>query len=121
MKRVLSLILLGAALCGCSATVNGQARFRTTVGFIQSHCSSLLGKEVVIEGIYKGWDCPPDCPNPGNTRSDACVFEGKSCIYLLGTGGLDPLKDLNKRVRVKGIVEQKNGICYLKAVEVNEL
>ncbi|ADU96954.1 hypothetical protein [Thermovibrio ammonificans] len=111
-KAAAALALLIITGCG-SVQVNSEARFRVTVGEILKECPKLKGKEVVVTGTYKGWDCPPDCKNPGITRSDSCISDGTGCIYLRGTGGFDPLLDRGKKVEVTAVVKEKKGTCYL--------
>ena len=122
MIRFFTLIFL-TLLSGCATVnVNGEARVRLfTVGEILKNCPALSGKEVVVEGTYRGWSCPADCRNPGVTRSDVCITDSTGCIYLSGTSGLDPLTDRGKRVRVLALVSRKGSICYLKPEKVDEL
>ncbi len=122
MIRFFTLIFL-TLLSGCATVnVNGEARVRFfTIGEILKNCPALSEKEVVVEGTYRGWNCPADCRNPGTTRSDVCITDSTGCIYLSGTGGLDPLIDRGKRVRVLALVSRKGSICYLKPEKVDEL
>ena len=120
-RLALLLLLLFFSSCG-TVRVNGEANFRLiTVGELLKNCPSLLGEEVIVEGTYRGWNCPSACRNPGVTRSDVCLVDSTGCIYLSGTGGLDPLTDRGKRVKVVGVVSERNGICYLKPERVDEL
>lgn len=122
MLRLFTL-LFAALLFGCATvSVNGEANVRlTTVGEVLKNCSLMLGKEVVLEGTFRGWSCPAECRNPGITRSDACITDSTGCIYIAGTGGLDPLTDKGKKVRVLAFVSKKGNICYLKPEKVDEL
>lgn len=105
-----------------SLQVNGEARLRfLTAGELLKKCSSLTGKEVAVEGTYMGWSCPQNCRHPGITRSDSCLVDSTGCIYISGTGGLDPITDRGKRIRVKGVVSLNRGVCYLKPERVDEL
>jgi len=122
MLRLIPLLFIALLFSCATVRVNGEARVRlTTVGEILRNCSSMLGKEVVLEGTYRGWSCPAECRNPGITRSDACITDSTGCIYMAGTGGLDPLTDRGKEVRVLAFVSKKGDICYLKPEKVDEL
>ena len=122
MVRVVSLLFFLIFFSCGTVRVNGEANFcLITVGELLKNCPSLLGKEVVVEGTYRGWNCPAVCRNPGVTRSDVCLVDSTGCIYLSGTGGLDPLTDRGKKVRVEGVVSEKNGICYLEPEGIDEL
>ncbi len=121
LRYIVPVFLLLISSCG-SVTLNTEARLKLfTVGELLKNCPSLLGKEVVVEGTYRGWNCPSACRNPGVTRSDVCLVDSTGCIYLSGTGGLDPLTGRGKRVKVVGVVSERNGICYLKPERVDEL
>lgn len=122
MLRFFSLLLL-VLFSGCATVrVNGEARVRLlTVGEVLKNCSSLSGKEVLVEGVYRGWSCPVECGNPGVTRSDSCITDSTGCIYIAGTGGLNPLTDKGKTVRVQAVVSKKKNVCYLKPEKVDEL
>ncbi len=116
---LLSLLFISSC---ASLQVNGEARFRLlTAGAVLKSCSSLAGKVVAVEGTYMGWNCSKECRHPGVTRSDSCIVDSTGCIYISGTGGLDPVIDRGKRVRVEGIVSLNRGVCYLKPVRVDEL
>jgi predicted RNA-binding Zn-ribbon protein involved in translation (DUF1610 family) len=83
---------------------------------------SACSREVVFEGKYLGWKCPKTCVHPGITRSDACVETKKfGCIYLKGTGNLDPILDSGKRFIFRGILKRKNNVPYVEVLEVRKL
>jgi hypothetical protein len=45
--------------------------------------------------------------------------EGNYCIYSVGTGLLNPLKDVGKKLTVRAKVKRnQKGICYLVVEEV---
>jgi hypothetical protein len=124
MKRLFALTALGSLLIGSCATVkgNGELNYRfEKVAYVVNHCKALKGKEVVLKVTYRGWSCPKECRHPGITRSDSCFVDSTGCIYAYGTGGLDPITDVGKEVIVKATVNEKNGVCYLKVVKVNEV
>lgn len=123
MKKFILTLLLVSLFSSCSSVVvNGEARFRlSTVGELLKNCRNLKGKKIAVEGIYRGWNCPRGCKNPGITRSDSCISDDTGCIYISGTAGLDPISDRGKRVRIEGTVLESSGICYLKPERVDEL
>ena len=123
LRKLLNLTLIVLFFSSCSSvTLNGEARFRLeTIGNIKKNCNRLTGKEVVIRAKYMGWNCSAECNNPGITRSDSCIVDSTGCIYLRGTGGLNPLIDRGKEFLFKGVVKEFNNICYLKVVKADEI
>jgi len=122
VKRIISVLFL--ILSGCSSVqMNGETRIRIeNISSILNNCSSLIGKTVTVKAEYKGWDCPSGCKNPGITRSDSCIVDKTGCIYLMGTGKLNPIIDKNKIFLFRAEVETtKDGTCYLKVVKSNEV
>ena len=116
MRRFFLLPFIGFFFTACSPQSGVQ---KVSVSQLVENCDRLLHKEVRFEGTYLGWSCPKNCPNPGVTRSDTCISDGNGCIYMVGTGGLDPLADRGKRVLVEGRVEKtKSGVCYIQPVRV---
>lgn len=121
IRSIFVVLLLFLSSCA-SVQVNGEARVRlSTVSQVLKNCPSLVGERVVIEGVYRGWSCPEGCRNPGVTRSDACIVDSTGCIYISGTGGLSPVMDRGKLVRVEGVVSKKGEICYLKPERLDVL
>lgn len=122
MSRLIFAVLFLFLSSCASVQVNGEARIRlSTVSQVLKSCPSLVGEKVVVEGVYMGWSCPEGCRNPGVTRSDACVVDSTGCIYISGTGGLSPVVDRGRHVRVEGIVSEKGGICYLEPERLDVL
>jgi len=105
--------------CG-SVQFNGEGRFRIEkIGYIKENCEKLLNSEVLIDGIYRGWNCPKECGAPPVTRSDVCITDSTGCIY--STPFLSPIGDSGKRVVFLAKVKEKEGSCYLKAEKVYEV
>ncbi len=124
MKRFLSLSFLAIFSFSCVApTVNGGINLRyEQVGEILKHCDDLEGKKVAVRAVYEGWHCIEGCVHPGLTRSDTCVMDSSGCIYLKGTGGLDPVMDRGKEVFFRAVVKKTpKGVCYLEVQSVDEV
>jgi hypothetical protein len=104
-------------------TVNGGINLRyEQVGEILKHCDDLEGKKVAVRAVYEGWHCIEGCIHPGLTRSDTCVMDSSGCIYLKGTGGLDPIMDRGKEVFFRAVVRKTSkGICYLEVQSIDEI
>jgi len=120
-------LLLGAflSLFFSCVSVNGSLDLRyETVSSVEKNCSKLIGRTVNLEAIYKCWDCPFYCktPPPAITLTDTCIVDSSSCIYLKGTGKLDPIMDRGKKYLFKAVVKKsKKGVCYLEVLSVDEL
>jgi hypothetical protein len=108
MGKFIAIIPIVLALTACTQTVSSTIK----------ECSKLRGKEVELRVVYRGWNCPKNCKHPGLTRSDTCFTDSTGCIYAYGNGGLDPVTDVGKEVTIKAIVNERNGVCYLKVVKV---
>ena len=123
MKKLLLFFIPLILISSCaSLKVNGEARFRLeTIGSILKRCDSLQNQKVIVRAKYMGWNCSAECSNPGITRSDSCIVDSTGCIYLRGTGGLNPLIDRGKEFLFKGVVEKFNNTCYLKVVKADEI
>jgi len=124
VKRFLSLSFLAIFSFSCAApTVNGGINLRyEQVGEILKHCDDLEGKKVSVRAVYEGWHCIEECVHPGLTRSDTCVMDSSGCIYLKGTGGLDPIMDRGKEVFFRAVVRKTpKGICYLEVQSIDEI
>ncbi|NIA12410.1 MAG: hypothetical protein GWP10_22515 [Nitrospiraceae bacterium] len=121
MKKLILFCLILLSSCA-SVKVNGQTRLRLeTIGDIQKRCKSLKGQTMIIDARYLGWNCPEDCKNPLITRSDSCIKDSTGCIYILGTGNLNPITDRGKLFRFKVQPDIRKGICYLKVIAVHEI
>jgi len=118
-KKLLSVfLLLFASSC---ATPDGDGR-RVSVGYLLHNCGEFLNKTIEVEAYYLGWDCPPDCGAPPSSRSDSCISDGSGCIYLMGTGGLDPIFDRGRKFLIEAVVlAARGGGCYLKVLSVKPL
>jgi hypothetical protein len=119
MKKLFLFILPFLFSCS-SVQINGETRLRLeTVGSIKKNCMELVGKEVVLEATYRGWDCPSDCGAPPVTRSDVCLEDSTGCIY--STPFLSPINDRGKLVRLLAKVKKKGNECYLEPVRIYEV
>jgi len=118
---ILFLFLLLFGSCS-SVKVNGEARFRLeTVAKIKRNCKEFIGREVYLRATYLGWRCNKGCTHPRITRSDSCIADRTGCIYLLGTGKLDPITDKGKEFLFRGRVEISpfSHTCYIKVEKVD--
>ncbi len=107
------LVLFAVVLAACAPA--GDKRVSLKV--IKENCREYAGKVLEVKVKYLGWRCPESCGAPPLTRSDACVSDGTTCLYLRGTGGLNPLRDCGKNVTLKVRVKQNpKGGCYLEVL-----
>ena len=124
MKKLLFVSIVSLSAFSCvSPTVNGGINVRyEQVGNVIKNCSSLENKLVTVKGVYKGWNCSENCKHPDLTRSDTCIVDSSGCIYLKGTGGLDPIMDRGKEVFFRAVVKKSpNGVCYLEVKSIDEI
>lgn len=96
----------------------------TSIGEIIKGKDSFLRKKVKIEGRFMGWSDQEAIP-PRITRSDWAIRDETGSIYIVGIwpAQLDPVKDMGKRVVVKGTVKTTDKDApYIEAhkVEVKE-
>jgi len=125
MRRLLSILSVIFLLSSCGTfQVNGNARIRfESIGNITRHCQNFAGRKVTVKAKYLGWNCPPECRHPGLTRSDSCIADQTGCIYLYGTGGLDPISDREKFFVFRGTVKKSphQTTCYIEVDKVDEV
>ena len=111
IKRLFPLLVLAVVAC---APAGGE---KVTLKEIKADCRGLAGKVLEVKVKYLGWRCPKDCGSPPLTRSDACVSDGTTCLYLKGTGGLNPLRDYGREVTLRVRIERnRKGKCYLRVL-----
>jgi hypothetical protein len=88
---------------------------------------SYVNKEITLEGLYRAHLAERGEPlvqnGPPTSRSDWILQDTTGSIYVAGTGGnLFNDSDINKRVRVKGLLRRTpEGALYLRAWEVQKL
>jgi hypothetical protein len=118
--KVLVLLLAVLPAFSCRATVEGEGRVRLEhISALVERCSHLAGRRVEFKGRFAGWRCGSKCLHPGVTRSDVCVEDETACIYLSGTGRLDPLKDRGKTFLFQGFLRKSpKGVCYVEVEKV---
>ncbi len=97
---------------------SGSAIVTVTVADAIKNYSSLAGRTVEIDCIYKGWKPNPEDENtkdgPPVTRSDWAVCDNTGCIYVTGAGGLDPVEDFGTEISLLGqLKKSENGQIYL--------
>jgi hypothetical protein len=123
MRKFQLLLLLTGFLHSCMSTNVSEEIKLTAISEVKKNCYSLKGKEVFLKAEYLGWKCTKDCKHPGLTRSDTCIADKSGCIYLFGTGKLNPIVDRGKEFIFKGKVELSpyNNTCYIRVERVNEV
>jgi predicted RNA-binding Zn-ribbon protein involved in translation (DUF1610 family) len=119
-KKNLIFPLIGTFIFSCSASFNSSDEaLNTPLEVLVKNCDNYVGKKVKLKATYLGWNCPKNCSNPGITRADTCIQQKQYCIYLLGFGGLNPLKDKNSKHTFYGIVKKnQKGVCYIEVLKV---
>jgi hypothetical protein len=92
---------------------------RVTVRAILENPSLFTEKEIVLEGVFRGWT--GKCVSPFITRSDWVLEDDTGCIYITGRipSGLSPQQPKGERVIVKGrVLITKNGKPVIKASQI---
>ncbi|OFX15574.1 MAG: hypothetical protein A2Z18_09980, partial [Armatimonadetes bacterium RBG_16_58_9] len=84
-----------------------------------SRSKELLGKRIMIEGVYRGWKPDMKDPNckdgPPVTRGDWAVSDETGCIYVTGAVDLDPAKDVGTKITVVGkLSKTSKGQLYIE-------
>ena len=74
-----------------------------------------------MSGEYRGWE--PGYGSPPVTRSDWVLKDETGGIYVTSkvSPGLDPTKDIGKRITVSGLVRVKDGQAYIEARAVSRI
>jgi hypothetical protein len=91
----------------------------TTTSEILKDPVAYIEKEITILGEYRGWQSE-EVYGPPVTRSDWVLRDESGEIYVTGKlPRLDPVKDLGKPVKVKGVV--RIGINSRPYIEAEEL
>lgn len=78
----------------------------------------LRNQDVAVSATYRGWQPNPNDPNtkggPPVSRSDWAICDGSGCMYVSGHSGLDPVRDVGKKVNVIGrLAKTEKGQVYL--------
>ena len=86
-----------------------------SISDITSNPTGYEGKTVTLSGEYRGWE--PGHGSPPETRSDWVLKDDTGSIYVTGkvSPGLDPVKDIGKKITVDGIVRVKDSQAYIEA------
>lgn len=79
---------------------------RLTIGKVIEDPSNYEGKEIVLEGIFRGWNGKCESSRP-MTRSDWILEDETGCIYITGKipPHLSPLAPKGERITVSGTVQ----------------
>lgn len=87
-----------------------------TISEIIEDPTAYIGKEAAIAGEYRGWQSEEGY-GPPVTRSDWVIRDESGEIYVTGKlPGFDPVKDIGKNIKVKGVVKiDRNGRPYIDA------
>ncbi len=100
-----------------ACTTGGQIKEeeRISIANITSNPTGYEGKTVTLSGEYRGWEAGHG--SPPVTRSDWILKDETGSIYITGkvSPGLDPVKDIGKKVTVQGTVRVKDSQAYIEA------
>jgi len=114
-KLIIPLLLAVLLFTACPQPPPSEA----TIGEIKAAPALFESERVTVEAIYQGWQ--GGYGSPPVTRSDWLVEDATGWLYVTGQppGGLDPLSDTGRPIRVTGQVELTGGgEPYLVAEEV---
>ena len=91
----------------------------TTISAIIKDPEAYIEKDIAIIGEYRGWQSEEGY-GPPVTRSDWVIRDESGEIYVTGKlPGLDPVEDIGKKIKVKGVVKiGKNSRPYIEAREL---
>jgi hypothetical protein len=128
MKRPF-LVISGIALVGILAIAwilfssLPPEELTWTVDDVLERPGLYAGKNITLEGEYRGWEsgCVPT--GPPVTRNDWQIKDETGCIYVTGVfPELDPYLDIGARVRVAGtLMANDMNAPYISAVRVEIL
>jgi hypothetical protein len=93
-----------------------------TVKAIQQNPTHFTEKEIVLEGVFRGWT--GKCVSPFITRSDWVLEDETGCIYVTGRipASLSPFHPKGEAVLVQGrVITTKNGKPVIKAARITLL
>lgn len=113
-------VALAFYFIACSAApVSGEKSYaRISVMAIQMKSSEFSGKQVQLNGVFKGWR--GTCKSaPPKSRSDWMFQDATGCIYVHGAlpKGVQPMFPKDEPVSLKAVVRlTADGIPYLDAI-----
>lgn len=115
LTRLLKLSLGTLFFLTLGACAEKAATAPLTIAEITANTAAYVGKTVLLSGEYRDWEAGHG--SPPVTRSDWILKDGTAAIYVTGKipSGLDPQKDMGKKVTVQGIVKVKDGRVYIEA------
>ncbi len=93
-----------------------------TVKAIQENPTLFTEKEIVLEGVFRGWT--GKCVSPFITRSDWVLEDETGCIYVTGRipNSLSPVQPRGEHVLVKGrVITTKKGKPVIEAAQITLL
>lgn len=93
-----------------------------TVRAIQENPTLFTEKEIVLEGVFRGWT--GKCVSPFITRSDWVLEDETGCIYITGRipNSLSPVQPKGERVLVKGrVITTRKGKPVIEAAQITLL
>ena len=129
---VLILLVVGVVILGvvCNYAVKRMPEveieppepvsiLNATISAIINDPVAYIEKDIAIVGEYRGWQSEAGY-GPPVTRSDWVIRDKSGEIYVTGKlPGLDPVEDIGKKIRVKGVVRiGKNNRPYIEAKEL---
>lgn len=111
-------VFIGILFSGCI-----QEELEWTVKDILDRPELYQGRNITIEGEYRGWEtgCAPT--GPPATRNDWQIKDETGCIYVTGIfPELDPYHDIGTRIEVTGMIKV-GGVetPYIEALEIKIL
>ncbi len=110
-----TVICLLAFFTACTVGEQTTKEKEISIIDITSNPTEYEGKTVTLSGEYRGWE--PGHGSPPVTRSDWVLADATGAIYVTGKvlPGLDPVKDIGKKITVHGIVRVKDNQAYIEA------
>ncbi len=104
-----------AFFTACATGEQIKEEERASIANITSNPTIYEGKTVTLSGEYRGWEAGHG--SPPVTRSDWVLKDETGSIYVAGkvSPGLDPAKDIGKKLTVDGIVRVKDSQAYIEA------
>ncbi len=117
-SKVIAFAMVVCLLAFLTACATGEQTTREeaiNIANITSNPTEYEGKIVTVDGEYRGWEAGHG--SPPVTRSDWVLADETGAIYVTGkiSPGLDPVKDIGKKITVDGIVRVKNNQAYIEA------
>ncbi len=101
----------------CEQEIEAENR-ALTVSDVLENRESYLGKEVELEGEFRGWSGIQGPPPV--SKSDWVLEDKTGAIYVHGPypeGCKPPATGIGKQLTIKGIVKMKEGRAYIQVTE----